>query len=158
MNEWEETALNIVPQPPHLPVPHLDFKWYCFIGALISHFTNEEVSEQWFQFTWKTDERTSVRSSSSRIHPAVNPGGTCSFVILHGPSDVKKINARLMLRERRTFDLLYQECVKSYPSGLRVNTSSKAGNLLAGNWEKRIWDRKTLAQRPVVLGGIFECI
>ena len=60
-----------------------------------------------------------------------------------------------MLRERRTFDLLYQECVKSYPSGLRVNPSSKAGNLLAGNWERRIWDHKTLAQGPVVLGGIF---
>ena len=43
-----------------------------------------------------------------------------------------------MLRERRTFDLLYQECAKSYPSGLRINTSSKAGNLLAGNWEKNM--------------------
>lgn len=41
-----------------------------------------------------------------------------------------------MQRERSTIDLLHQECVKSYPSGLIVNTSSQAGN-----WEKNMWDR-----------------
>ena len=64
-----------------------------------------------------------------------------------------------MQRERRTIDLLHQECVKSYPSGLIVNTSSQAGNLLAGNWEKKIWDRKTSAQGPEVeVGSLWAYI
>lgn len=64
------------------------------------------------------DEKANVKGF--RIHLAFNFGGICSFVILQGPSDIK--NARLIQMqrmERKTIDILHQECVKLYPSGLR---------------------------------------
>lgn len=46
-----------------------------------------------------------------------NPEGSCSSVFLHGQGD--RQNTKLKQRARGAIDLLHQECVKLYPSGLR---------------------------------------